>query len=238
MKARGNFGMSYTSHWNFAEDFTNTNIKGRGRIFKSQLFYVFFARNLPNTGTHQPSDNPWRHVSQFLHVPNPSHSITLETAKTLPAETFKACFNLVQECKDMYKRTIGWLATVKKREMKHPAMRYLILSAAGSGGKTVAVVGFLSFMITEEDELGGWRADSGGSYELHLAQEVQGRGLGRILVEVMEGFGKRVGVEKVMLTVFLENEGARRFYSRLGYVRDDFTPDDVLHTPELGACQC
>ena len=29
-------------------------------------------------------------------------------------------------------------------------MRYLILSAVGSGGKTVA--GFLSFMITEEDE--------------------------------------------------------------------------------------
>jgi hypothetical protein len=82
--------------------------------------------------------------------PEPSHSITLETFKTLPAETFKACFDLVQECKDMYKRTIGWSATAKKREMKHPAMRYLILLAAGSGGKAVA--GFLSFMITEEDE--------------------------------------------------------------------------------------
>lgn len=72
------------------------------------------------------------------------------------------------------------------------------------------------------------RADLGGSYELHLVQEARSRGLGRILVEIMEGFGKRVGVEKVMLTVFLENEGARRFYSRLGYVRDDFTPDDVV----------
>ncbi|CUS15334.1 unnamed protein product [Tuber aestivum] len=154
--------------------------------------------------------------------PEPSHSITLETAKTLPAETFKACFDLVHECKDMYKRTIGWSATAKKREMKHPAMRYLILSAAGGGGKTVAV-GFLSFMITEED---GFEVVY--CYELHLAQEVRNRGLGRILVEVMEGFGKRVGVEKVMLTVFLENEGARRFYSKLGYARDDFTPDDVV----------
>ena len=76
--------------------------------------------------------------------------------------------------------------------------------------------------------MGGRKADLEGSYELHLAQEVRSRGLGRILVEIMEGFGKRVGVEKVMLTVFLENEGARRFYSRLGYVRDDFTPDDVV----------
>ncbi|KAG0634584.1 GNAT family acetyltransferase Nat4 [Tuber brumale] len=149
--------------------------------------------------------------------PEPSHSITLETAKTLSTGAFKACFDLVRECKDMYKRTIGWSATAKKKEMKHPAMRYLILSAAG------VVVGFLSFMITEEDE-----CEVVYCYELHLAQEMRSRGLGRILVEVMEGFGKRVGVEKVMLTVFLENVDARRFYSRLGYVRDDFTPDDVV----------
>lgn len=88
---------------------------------------------------------------------------------------------------------------------------------------------FIGTMVMIFLSLSGWEeANMGGSYELHLVQEVRSRGLGRILVEIMEGFGKRVGVKKVMLTAFLENEGARRFYSRLGYVRDDFTPDDVV----------
>ncbi|TKA67039.1 hypothetical protein B0A55_09305 [Friedmanniomyces simplex] len=43
---------------------------------------------------------------------------------------------------------------------------------------------------------------------------------------VAEDIAQRVGVRKVMLTCFLSNAKARRFYERRGYTRDLCSPDD------------
>lgn len=40
----------------------------------------------------------------------------------------------------------------------------------------------------------------------------------------MEEVGRKVGVEKAMLTVFRENGVALSLYQRLGYTEDDFSP--------------
>jgi hypothetical protein len=91
------------------------------------------------------------------------------TSSTIPAEILQSCFILVAtNMKDMYKRSsMGWSATSKKREMKHPAMRFLVLYAEQEEESKEEeewiddgeeddrgprnVIGFASFMVTEEE---------------------------------------------------------------------------------------
>ncbi|KAF3124454.1 hypothetical protein TWF569_001252 [Orbilia oligospora] len=107
----------------------------------------------------------------------------------------------------------------KREEMKHPAMRYLVLTVVESGDKS-SFVGFLEFMITEEEG-----SEVIYTYELDILPDYQKLGLGKKLLDVAEEFGRRVGVEKAMLTVFDSNKGARRFYEREGYDLDEISPE-------------
>ena len=87
------------------------------------------------------------------------------------------------------------------------------------GGCVAAVGGFLSFMLTWEDGV-----EVVYCYEIHLEEGVRGKGWGRRLMGLLEEVGRRAGVEKAMLTVFRRNEAAVRFYERLGYGEDEFSP--------------
>lgn len=125
---------------------------------------------------------------------------------------------------------MGWSPVKKRKEMRLPDMRYLILrgrgrkgEGRGSGTETNGndgdVAGFLSFMVTYEDG-----KEVIYCYEVHLAPSAQGMGLGKDLMMRYEEIGKRVGLEKAMLTVFKSNTKALRFYEKMGYVVDEFSP--------------
>lgn len=122
--------------------------------------------------------------------------------------------------------------------MKLPDMKYMILrqaeTAAGSiperdrnvqdkasdsDSEKENIAGFMSFMVTYED---GYEVLY--CYEIHLIPEVQGQGLGEVLMEKLEGIGRRIGLEKAMLTVFKSNSRAVKFYTRIGYAEDEFSP--------------
>ena len=81
--------------------------------------------------------------------------------------------------------------------------------------------GFLSFMLTYEDG-----REVIYVYEIHLAETLRGGGIGRHLMGMVEEIGRKVGVDKVMLTVFVANERARQFYERLGYGVDEYSPQE------------
>ncbi|KAK6512406.1 hypothetical protein TWF481_001292 [Arthrobotrys musiformis] len=155
-----------------------------------------------------------------------SYNIELFKSSSLPSEVFDNCFDLLEaNMSAAYKATSrGWNPRKKKEEMKHPAMRYLVLTTIpGGNDKTVGgagFVGFLEFMITEEEG-----SDVIYTYELDILPAYQKLGLGKRLLDVAEEFGRRVGVEKAMLTVFDSNKGARRFYEREGYDLDEISPD-------------
>ncbi|KAK6347193.1 hypothetical protein TWF696_007268 [Orbilia brochopaga] len=156
-----------------------------------------------------------------------SYSIELYTSASLPDEIFDHCFDLLEaNMSASYKSTsIGWYPRKKKEEMKHPAMRYLILTAAAPEATSKEAtegtfIGFLEFMITEEEG-----SEVIYTYELDIIPSHQKLGLGKRLLDVAEEFGKRVGVEKAMLTVFDSNKGARRFYEREGYDLDEISPE-------------
>ncbi|ERF68126.1 hypothetical protein EPUS_06937 [Endocarpon pusillum Z07020] len=157
--------------------------------------------------------------------------ITLSTWKEMSSPFREACVDLLKlTSRDHYHSSEkGWSRAKKLKEMGHPAMKYLLLRPVPAAPPTVKegklagpeqTEGFLSFMITEED-----RSEVIYCYELHLQPSLQGKGVGRRMMEVMEMIGSRVGVEKAMLTVFRSNDRAVEAYERWGYRVDDFSPE-------------
>lgn len=99
-------------------------------------------------------------------------------------------------------------------------MRYLLVKAVVENAVvTEGVEGFVSFMLTYED---GYEVIY--CYEIHLKPLLRGNGVGKQLIGMMEEVGRKAGVAKAMLTVFVENEGALKFYEKLGYEEDEFSP--------------
>ncbi|OJD19927.1 hypothetical protein AJ78_00121 [Emergomyces pasteurianus Ep9510] len=179
----------------------------------------------------------------FDHGQYGTYSIEIHSSSSIPKTDLESCFLLVKlTSSEMYKHsTTGWSPAKKKNEMKLLDMRYLLLVRSTSpniaddtksepqntpdkkklrhepGRRELG--GFLSFMVTYEDEI-----EVLYCYEIHLAPELQHRGLGKILLGYYEEIGRNIGLHKVMLTVFKANESAIRFYERLGYKEDEFSP--------------
>ena len=147
------------------------------------------------------------------------YAITIETSSTIPASEFTRCFNLVATTSsDIYSNSSkGWNPSKKRKEMRLPDLRYLLLKPKSS--TDVPVEGFISFMLTYED---GHEVIY--CYEIHLARQLHGHGVGKYLMGLMEDTGGKAGVEKAMLTVFLKNQQGLAFYKKLGYSEDDFSP--------------
>jgi len=64
------------------------------------------------------------------------------------------------------------------------------------------------------------------SYELQIDEKYQNKGLGEHLMKCLEKLAKLWQMERVVLTVLTNNDGALRFYKRLGYTVDETSPDD------------
>ncbi|PYI34773.1 acyl-CoA N-acyltransferase [Aspergillus indologenus CBS 114.80] len=178
-----------------------------------------------------------------LHIvnqPAPSstaqhYEITIHTAATLPPRIFTQCFQLIETTSaDAYRASaIGWSPPKKRKEMRLPDMKYLVLRRAAPQGPQRAgkgeatdgtpeneeVLGFLSFMVTYED---GFEVVY--CYEVHLAAAAQRQGLGARLMRVFLRIGEQLGLAKAMLTVFRANGAAIRFYERLGFGVDESSP--------------
>ncbi|EEH46953.2 uncharacterized protein PADG_03051 [Paracoccidioides brasiliensis Pb18] len=165
-----------------------------------------------------------------------TYSIEMYSSSSISLEDLESCFLLVKlTSSEMYKNSAGgWSPKKKKNEMKLLDLRYMLLvrTTTGQGqdqnsskntGSPVtggrAVGGFLAFMVTYED---GFEVIY--CYEIHLAPELQHKGLGKILFGFYEEIGRKIGVQKAMLTLFKANKAAIRFYERLGYGRDEFSP--------------
>ena len=150
-----------------------------------------------------------------------SHTLTLESAASISKIDLTTCFDLIEATSsgDYGASSAGWHPSSKRREMRLPDLKYLIVHCNDTNGDP-KVEAFLSFMLTYED---GFEVVY--CYEVHMLPRLRGHGLGRHLVELMEGVGSLTGVEKAMLTVFVRNEDAMKFYQRLGYAEDDFGPE-------------
>ncbi len=61
-------------------------------------------------------------------------------------------------------------------------------------------------------------------YEIQIAPEYRGRGLGSFLIRMMELISNRTKMSKIMLTMQVRNKRAQAFYERCGFVLDPSSP--------------
>ncbi|PTU20773.1 hypothetical protein P175DRAFT_0516413 [Aspergillus ochraceoroseus IBT 24754] len=161
------------------------------------------------------------------------YTLEIHTAGTIPAVDLEECYKLIElTSSSAYKSSsIGWSPSEKKKEMKLPDMKYMILRQASAPASRDAVqgdsssspvggfLGFLEFMITYEDG-----KEVAYCYEIHLLPKAQRQRLGEELMMRFERVGQRIGLEKAMLTVFKSNTQAANFYGRVGYEEDENSP--------------
>lgn len=125
----------------------------------------------------------------------------------------------------------GWDDKNKMVEMFDKDMRYLVVRLKDNHGSNYekqwskdpkldqSVIGFLSFMITQEEE-----ENVVYIYEIHISEYFRDSGLGRHLFSMVEHIGDVTGMDKAMLTVFKRNTHARRWYDSRGYSIDEISP--------------
>lgn len=79
-----------------------------------------------------------------------THTLYLETAETISKPNLTACFNLIDltSSADYAASSMAWRPSRKRREMRLPDLRYLLVK---SKAEIPAIEAFLSFMLTYED---------------------------------------------------------------------------------------
>lgn len=159
-------------------------------------------------------------VGREVDVVSPSARVL----KIAQIDVLNACLNLVEASSaDDYKKSeMKWSVSSKRKEMLLPDMRYLIIREriqTTDDDHFRPVYGFISFMITYED---GHEVIY--IYEIHLQPSFCSQGVGKVLLDLVEEIGRKIRVEKAMLTVFKSNRRAVKWYDRMGYTIDDFSP--------------
>ncbi|KAH9625919.1 hypothetical protein KSS87_023439 [Heliosperma pusillum] len=112
---------------------------------------------------------------------------------------------------------------VKYREINAPEARYIFVYKALSSGSCEPdrfmsnekgdIVGFVHYRFILEEDLPVLYL-----YELQLEPEIQGKGLGRLLMQLLELIAQKSDMSAIVLTVQKTNLSAMSFYtSKLGY---------------------
>lgn len=145
----------------------------------------------------------------------------------------RTLFELIKHTsyKDYKASSQGWDDENKLGEMEDGDMRYLIVRLkdgqlpkpekrwSKDSDLDQAIIGFLSFMITQEEE-----ENVVYIYEIHISEHFRDCGLGRHLFSMVEFIGGATDMDKAMLTVFKRNVRARRWYDSRGYEVDVISP--------------
>ncbi|ORY75047.1 acyl-CoA N-acyltransferase [Leucosporidium creatinivorum] len=114
----------------------------------------------------------------------------------------------------------GWDPEEKRKELFDRESRFIVLRADRSSPP----LGYTIFRFDTEETKDVEEADVVYLYELQVEASAQGKGIGRLLMELLQHVSKDWRMDKTMLTVFKKNEQAVRFYEKLGWVTDEIDP--------------
>mmetsp|Transcript_22259 Transcript_22259/g.65946 ORF Transcript_22259/g.65946 Transcript_22259/m.65946 type:complete len:267 (-) Transcript_22259:575-1375(-) len=165
----------------------------------------------------------------------------------LPNEIQMECMSLFeQNMGDMYKAS-SWGLDLKKKEeeLRHKRARFLIVTeeeddckeekgsdseaevspaSSHEGGQKTRVLAFCHFRFVPDDDERP-KEEVLYLFEIQVHASAQRCGMGRRLMSLMEIVALRIGMRKVMLTVFKSNKSAMGFYlEKMKYVVDDSSP--------------
>ncbi|OMO79384.1 hypothetical protein COLO4_24457 [Corchorus olitorius] len=120
---------------------------------------------------------------------------------------------------------------VKRREMVAPEARYIFLHSnanemmedSANLQNPSPLLGFVHYRFTLEEDIPVLYL-----YEIQLDSSVQGKGLGKFLMQLIELIARKNRMEALVLTVQKANSLAMKFYiSKLGYVISIISPSRV-----------
>ena len=155
-------------------------------------------------------------------------------------------FNLFEiNMKQQYLQNWGWNPLEKRNEMFHPMNRFLCVYESteemkGEGGedgvvdKTIfelkqipyserKLVAYTMFRFDWDDEEEPEHPVL-YCYELQVCSTFQGDRIGRILMEQLINISEKLKLWKVLLTCFVSNSGALKFYRSIGFDSDVNSP--------------
>ncbi|KAM0262878.1 hypothetical protein ACHAQJ_001469 [Trichoderma viride] len=142
-----------------------------------------------------------------------SYSLGFLSSHDLSKDDFRSCFDIIEFTSgaDYKNSSVGWHAAMKKKEMKSPDLRYILVKdEAGT------VKAFTSLMPTFENH-----EPVVYCYEVHLS------GLGKHLMNFLITIAENIpATKKVMLTCFTSNINGLKFYENIGFTKDEFSPRD------------
>ncbi|KAK4084549.1 uncharacterized protein Triagg1_1029 [Trichoderma aggressivum f. europaeum] len=133
------------------------------------------------------------------------YSLEFLSSHELSKDDFRTCFGIIETTSgvDYKNSSVGWHPAMKRKEMKSPDLRYILVKDDG------AVKGFTSLMPTFEN------------HEPVLS------GLGKQLMNQLITIAENIpSTKKVMLTCFTSNLNGLKFYEKLGFTKDGFSPRD------------
>lgn len=216
-------------------------IRNLNSLSKSQFIETYLPAEMMEYRCHLRSAE--QSPGSTISVGTPRFSIDLFTSSNLfeqlnpetteTPRTPHTLFELIKHTShmDYNASSQGWDDENKLEEMKDDDMRYLIVRLndghppppdqqwSKDSKLDRSVIGFLSFMITQEED-----QNVVYIYEIHISDHFRACGLGRHLFSMVEHIGDVTGMEKAMLTVFKRNTHARRWYDSRGYGVDDISP--------------
>jgi ribosomal protein S18 acetylase RimI-like enzyme len=108
-----------------------------------------------------------------------------------------------------------------ERTLQNVAKNNGVIYLAESEGRVVGLVVGIIHEQTREELLELIPYKRGVVLELIVENECRGKGIGKLLMEKMEGYFKQNGCSAAMVEVFFPNKNALRLYSKLGYSERD-----------------
>ncbi|KAI5754593.1 hypothetical protein M8J77_009820 [Diaphorina citri] len=166
-------------------------------------------------------DNPLEPFTVFKTFKKNGLDLVIEYKKStdLDAETKKWVWELEEKnMKHSYEVCdIGWDPQGKHSEMFDDRACYLV-AKNGSSSTPVAFSHFRFDVDFGEPVL--------YCYELQLEKQVQRKGLGKFMMQVLELMAFKNNMSKVVLTTFKHNPDGLNFFYSLNYTVDDTSPED------------
>lgn len=207
-------------------------------VFKAGTYSASWAAELVTSA--DKATDPFHSSPGQLKYEAGGLSLHIEHNKTrdLPQNVVKWATDLTKSNMfSFYDATWGWSTKDKLKELGHAKGRHLVAYAVEASGERRPVA-YLHYRWEldppKEERRKGQRVYAVAYvYELQLAEDARGKGLGSHLMSLLETRASRQGMHKVMLTCFTSNTGAQRLYRKLGYSKDETSPDPEVDGPEF-----
>ena len=162
--------------------------------------------------------------------------------------------NMLEQCLELFEINMGEMykqskwgldMEAKRKELEHKDARFLVVLPSDTSIKSSELVpaeedqhksdnntnpeqqvlGFAHFRYEPDDE-DHPKIPTTYLYELQVHPTVQGHGLGKKLMTLIELISIKLQIKKILLTVFYMNKGAMSFYKKNKYDIDECSPSN------------